>query len=551
MNSAYTARIIALVNCIVRSRTICWTSSTFNGDGQERNANDNGDFDLTWYTQALLLGLGYDTGEPDGVYGNRTKAAIQAFQREAGLPATGAINEDLFYLLLTHSGGTPYMVGVMEAFMKDLSADEIARAFSASSSPMAPMTLTEELATRNTTVQRAMIASYLIINDHDCPVPATNLSVDTATGTWDVSCSNGGEYTLVLADDGATGTIYDNRENAEPDIEVAQTEDPPQPANEEEIGAGIAFSHAEVNDYASYCIGPPESAAECAQEYCAENSSGNTCETVLTCVNRTWSAVATSPGAVRGMGFSCGYEQPYGAREVALAECLRVSRAICSLVSTVDPDGNLVPDEDDELFTRAYNAQVMLSMLNFYEADLSGEDDDNTRNAIIAFQNDIGIEPTGVLDDDLVTLLYYAVGGQKAFVFVLERDIYNTMDPATAIHHSGRSYRPLVEISYDEELRGFGEDERLRALATSISVVEGFDCTIPAISATSEGKSSWSVECAEGPMAVRFDGFTINVERTAEAEPAPAPEPPPTPTPSAPKEKGPRTPEPPREKTKG
>lgn len=237
MGSAYQARIIALVSCIVRSRTICWTSGTFNGSGVEQSADSNGDFDLTWYTQALLLGLGYDTGDPDGVYGNRTRRAIEAFQNTAGLPATGAVTEDLFYLLLTHVGGTPFMVSLMESLINEFSADEVARSFSAAAAPKPAMTLSEELATRNTAVQRAMIASYLVINDHDCPVPATSLSVDTASGTWDVSCRNGGEFTLVLSDDGSTGTVYDNRQatvtepepEPEPDVVEEPEEEPATP----------------------------------------------------------------------------------------------------------------------------------------------------------------------------------------------------------------------------------------------------------------------------------------------------------------------------------
>lgn len=39
--------------------------------------------------QSLLNKLGYDSGEPDGVVGHKTRAAAQAFQDVAGLPADG------------------------------------------------------------------------------------------------------------------------------------------------------------------------------------------------------------------------------------------------------------------------------------------------------------------------------------------------------------------------------------------------------------------------------------------------------------------------------
>lgn len=39
--------------------------------------------------QALLLGQGYDIGQPDGIIGARTRQALQAVQQQAGLPADG------------------------------------------------------------------------------------------------------------------------------------------------------------------------------------------------------------------------------------------------------------------------------------------------------------------------------------------------------------------------------------------------------------------------------------------------------------------------------
>ena len=36
--------------------------------------------------------LGFDAGPPDGFYGERTPAAVQAFQRSRGLPATGDVD---------------------------------------------------------------------------------------------------------------------------------------------------------------------------------------------------------------------------------------------------------------------------------------------------------------------------------------------------------------------------------------------------------------------------------------------------------------------------
>ncbi|WP_439814573.1 peptidoglycan-binding domain-containing protein [Zavarzinia sp. CC-PAN008] len=45
--------------------------------------------------QEELLARGYNPGRPDGLPGPRTRAAAQAFQRDAGLPPTGILNEAL------------------------------------------------------------------------------------------------------------------------------------------------------------------------------------------------------------------------------------------------------------------------------------------------------------------------------------------------------------------------------------------------------------------------------------------------------------------------
>ncbi|BDA83194.1 peptidoglycan-binding protein [Aureimonas sp. SA4125] len=55
--------------------------------------------------QAILGKLGYDAGTPDGVVGGKTTAAIQAFQKEAGLTANGRIDETLIRALLARKNG--------------------------------------------------------------------------------------------------------------------------------------------------------------------------------------------------------------------------------------------------------------------------------------------------------------------------------------------------------------------------------------------------------------------------------------------------------------
>lgn len=49
--------------------------------------------------QRLLAALGFETGEPDGVVGSQTRAALKAYQRRSGLPADGYPTADILRAL--------------------------------------------------------------------------------------------------------------------------------------------------------------------------------------------------------------------------------------------------------------------------------------------------------------------------------------------------------------------------------------------------------------------------------------------------------------------
>ena len=50
--------------------------------------------------QLNLATLGYKPGPADGILGSRTRSAIEAFQRDLGLPATGEVSNELRIALL-------------------------------------------------------------------------------------------------------------------------------------------------------------------------------------------------------------------------------------------------------------------------------------------------------------------------------------------------------------------------------------------------------------------------------------------------------------------
>lgn len=48
---------------------------------------------VIYATQKRLIALGYNTGPLDGLWGKKTQAAIQRFQRDQGLPTTGDLDQ--------------------------------------------------------------------------------------------------------------------------------------------------------------------------------------------------------------------------------------------------------------------------------------------------------------------------------------------------------------------------------------------------------------------------------------------------------------------------
>ncbi len=60
--------------------------------------------------QALLIYLGYDPGQVDGILGPKTKGALSAFQPDYGLPATGQPDDTTVKMLVAAVAGTAVKV---------------------------------------------------------------------------------------------------------------------------------------------------------------------------------------------------------------------------------------------------------------------------------------------------------------------------------------------------------------------------------------------------------------------------------------------------------
>lgn len=211
-NSAATARSIALVSCIYATHALCFTSETFNGSGSTTSTKSNESYDIAWYTQDLLLRLGYDIGEVDGAIGAKTRAAIREVERSVGLEPTGEANWDLINILLYIYGGSEQLARAMVAETDSVDQEAVRTYSFRYAAEPAALTLGAEIAALGEPLRLKTLAAMLNHNNHTCSVPARSALQDpTNANAWAISCAEGdfvmlatGDETIITAGDDTT-----------------------------------------------------------------------------------------------------------------------------------------------------------------------------------------------------------------------------------------------------------------------------------------------------------------------------------------------------------
>lgn len=198
--SAGIARSVALLSCIYASHALCTTSQAFNGNGRATSESADDSYDLAWYTQSLLLSLGYDIGEVDGEIGGRTRTAIADFQSRVGLEPTGKADWTVMGLLLYAYGGTARFVRDTIAEL-DAADQQVIQtyAYRYSGAPSPDRSLSAELAAHEEGWRRTIVAALIAYHsDAPCAVPARGVGVTSLpSNTWVVSCAED-DYVMVL-----------------------------------------------------------------------------------------------------------------------------------------------------------------------------------------------------------------------------------------------------------------------------------------------------------------------------------------------------------------
>ncbi len=89
---------------VTAERLASYTPTTTGGGASD--PSPSGSLLSTRQAQQLLTDAGFDPGPIDGLYGRRTRAGLEAFQRHVGLPVTGRVDAATSDALRNYDGGT-------------------------------------------------------------------------------------------------------------------------------------------------------------------------------------------------------------------------------------------------------------------------------------------------------------------------------------------------------------------------------------------------------------------------------------------------------------
>lgn len=202
MSGAGPARFMALVSCMEVTKGVCWTADAFQSNGRNLSKENNQDFDLIWFAQAILSIRNYDPGTADGQMGPKTRAAIEKFQQDIGREATGTVDAELFLRMLDALGGGQYLAKkLVEDVLDEKREDLHDHIYSFSPSPAATATFSEELMTRSVDDRRLALATLLSAGGTKCSLPALDAYPlpDASSEIWSIECAEG-SYTLMLSE---------------------------------------------------------------------------------------------------------------------------------------------------------------------------------------------------------------------------------------------------------------------------------------------------------------------------------------------------------------
>jgi hypothetical protein len=245
-----------------------------------------------------------------------------------------------------------------------------------------------------------------------------------------------------------------------------------------------------------------------AREYC-QGAGGADCQLVMEC-DGGYGAVAFSEDGPGGFAGGCGYGGLYGARVQVLGECMVASNALCWTDSLFDTNGNELPvgNFDLVLYTQ------FLLQAGGYELGISdGEMGPATRTAVQQFQQKVGLEPTGIVDDQLFFVLLDVAGGTSHFVSLVKHQITVDRPPELADNYYSYAAQPKPARSASEELATLTEEHQRLVIAAVLND-RGTVCTTPATSVEAvppDGSSGiWLVTCREGDHTLmRMEGATM------------------------------------------
>ncbi len=267
------------------------------------------------------------------------------------------------------------------------------------------------------------------------------------------------------------------------------------------------FYSAQGNGYGWCTRGSLNDARDCARQQCADSGNAD-CQLALECSPAGWGAIARVDETVRAFGASCGMTDLATAREFALLTCAAAAHDYCWLEYAFSYSRTIDTSTVADKFGIAYYAQVMLNLLKRDVGVPDGVLGPHSRDEIRKFQTDLGMAPTGELDNELFYRLEDGVGGGANFARIVQRDMLQPHADIIANGTYSTAPEPASDAPVAKAMGMLSEKDRLMRLATILSS-RGHKCKLPALSASvGLEDNQWDVKCEEGGYAIIFGADT-------------------------------------------
>lgn len=273
--------------------------------------------------------------------------------------------------------------------------------------------------------------------------------------------------------------------------------------------ATVIFYSAPDQTY-GWCAGYSYSQCENEADQSCRGENGTDCRLAVECSGGAGAIAFSEDYDIGGMGAVCHARDENAARSIALELCMAAAHAPCTTGTAFSAHGRDMSKQKNAQFDLIWTAQVYLRVLGYMTADADGVVGGSTRSAVKSFETDLGLEPTGAIDQRLLSLLTYSSFGPESLNNYAAASVAGDSNIVQYGYNHADTASPAQ--SFTDWLLGRDSDEQRLALGTVVRR-NGTACSFPAkaVSLLDKDTQKWTVECGEGTYAVSFAGSSILV----------------------------------------